>query len=120
MREASVVVMTSVAPSCLRVLRTEGFIERLRGLIGREALARRHAIWISPCSAVHTFGMRGSIDLVFVDARDRVLRVDAAIAPCRVRFCRDARGVLELSAGAASRFGLDRPAARLAWRGALR
>lgn len=120
MREARLVVIGPGARASLRVLRAERFVDRLRGLLGRETITRRHGLWICPCRAVHTVGMRASIDLVFVDAHGRVLRVDAALAPGRMRFCRAARGALELAAGAAGRLGLDRPGACLVWPGMFR
>lgn len=118
MREARIVVGPGARTS-LRVLRAEGFFARLRGLLGRETLVARYGLWISPCNAVHTVGMRVPIDLVFVDGHGRVLKVEARLAPCRMRWCRGARGALELAAGAASRLGLDRPGACLDWSGAM-
>lgn len=115
MPAVTVVVATPHGRAQLRVLRAVTFPQRLRGLLGREALTRRYGLWIEPCRAVHTFGMRAAIDLVFVDRRGLVLRTDARQAPGRVRICTDARGVLELAAGNASRLGLDRPGARLVW-----
>lgn len=98
----------------LLVLRADRFAQRLRGLLGREFLLDRVALWISPCCAVHTFGMRRAIDVVFVDGDGRVLRVDSRLEPRRLRCCLGARGVLELAAGGAQRFGLDLPGIRLA------
>lgn len=120
MREARVVVASPGARASLRLLCAEDFADRLRGLLGRETLTRQCGLWISPCRAVHTFGMRAPIDLVFVGPHNRILRVDAGLVPGRVRVCRRACGVLELAAGAASRLGLDRPAARLDWPDGLR
>ena len=117
MRAVRVVVIGPGASTSLAVLRAEGFFARLRGLLGRETLVHRCGLWISPCNAVHTVGMRVPIDLVFVDAHGRVLEIEARLAPYRVRFCRGASGALELAPGAASRLGLDRQGARLAWPG---
>jgi uncharacterized membrane protein (UPF0127 family) len=46
--------------------------------------------------SVHTFGMRFALDLVWLDARGRKLRIDPAVPPRRVRSCRAARAVVEL------------------------
>jgi uncharacterized membrane protein (UPF0127 family) len=46
--------------------------------------------------SVHTFGMRFPLDLVWLDARGRTVRVDTAVPPRRVRWCATARAVLEL------------------------
>lgn len=99
----------------VRVLMAECLADRLRGLLGREPITDRYALWISPCCLVHTFGMRAAIDLAFVDRRGRIVRTCADVAPGRVRGCAAARGVLEFAAGSVRRLGLDRPAARVVW-----
>jgi uncharacterized membrane protein (UPF0127 family) len=48
------------------------------------------------CRSVHTFGMRYALDLVWLDERRRVVRVDRGVPPRRVRFCRGARSVVEV------------------------
>ncbi len=47
--------------------------------------------------SVHTFGMRFELDLVWLDAEGRAVRVDRKVPPRRIRTCRRARSVLELS-----------------------
>jgi hypothetical protein len=67
---------------------------RLLGL----ALRRRppaHALLLPRCRSVHTFGMRFPLDLIWLDRDGRVLRVDEAVPPWRVRSCRGAAAVLE-------------------------
>jgi uncharacterized protein len=49
--------------------------------------------------SVHTFGMRFALDLLWLDARGRVLRRDTDVPPRRVRTCRGARAVAEWPAG---------------------
>lgn len=120
MRTMNLLVVAPVHTACLRVLCAEHFADRLRGLLGREALTRRYGLWIRPCNAVHTFGMRFPIDLVFVDRHGHVLGVDAELVPGRIRFRRGAHGVLELAAGAARRLRLDRAGACLVLSGEFR
>jgi uncharacterized membrane protein (UPF0127 family) len=71
---------------------------RLLGLAGR-ARPPDHALLIPACGSVHTFGMRFAIDLVWLDARGRVLAVEEAVPPCRLRGHRDAAAVVEVAAG---------------------
>ena len=69
-------------------------LARLLGL----ALRRRppgHALLVPRCRSVHTFGMRFALDLVWLDGAGRVVRVDEAVPPWRVRSCRGADAVLE-------------------------
>ena len=68
---------------------------RLIGLIGRRSLRAGLALEIPRCRSVHTFGMRFALDLLWLDGRRRVVRVDRAVPPWRVRRCRQARSVLE-------------------------
>lgn len=98
----------------IRVTSARSFVARLRGLIGRPAPQPGEGLWIEPCAAVHTFGVRGALDLVFVSACMVVQRVEAAVPPRRVRIAPGARAVLELRAGEARRIGL-RIGTRLEW-----
>jgi uncharacterized protein len=69
-------------------------LARLLGL----ALRRRppgHALLLPRCRSVHTFGMRFPLDLIWLDRAGRVVRVDEAVPPWRVRSCRGADAVLE-------------------------
>jgi uncharacterized protein len=79
--------------------------ERRRGLLGRDGL--EGALVLQPCHQVHTFGMRFPIDVIWCDRECRVLRV-ATMTPWRVsRFVWRARLVIEMSEGAASRWGIE-------------
>src|SRR4051812_36708114 len=51
---------------------------------------------LSGTRSVHTFGMRFALDLLWLDAGGRVVRVDEAVPPRRVRTCLRARAVLEV------------------------
>lgn len=57
--------------------------ERLRGLLGRPSLGADAALVIERCGAVHTVGMRFSIDVVFLDRAWRVVRVVRNVRPGR-------------------------------------
>ena len=54
---------------------------------------------IPRCRSVHTFGMRFALDLVWLAADGRVVRVDRAVPPFRVRTCRRAAAVIEAPHG---------------------
>lgn len=73
---------------------------RLRGLLGRPPLGQGEGLLIEPCASVHTFGMRYSIDLVFLDKDDHIVDMHEDVAPWRTRKARTrARKTLELPAG---------------------
>lgn len=83
--------------------RAETFGRRLLGLMGRRGLPAGTALWIRPCNAIHTCGMRFPIDALFLDAQGVVLARFDALRPWRVtRPVRGAVGVLELASGAAA------------------
>jgi len=85
---------------------------RNRGLLGRDALAPDVAFVIAPTSAVHTFGMRFPIDLVFAARDGRVMKIRAAVPARRIAVALGAFAVIEMAAGAADRAAL-RPGDRL-------
>ena len=56
---------------------------RLRGLLFRPEPRTGEGLLLTPCNAIHTWGMRFSLDVVFLDAAGRVLRVIEALGPGR-------------------------------------
>lgn len=77
--------------------------QRSRGLSGLDGLPEDRALHLRPCRAVHTFGMRFALDLVWLDGCSRVVRVDRGVPPWRHRACMRARSVVELASGGADR-----------------
>lgn len=82
---------------------------RLRGLLFRNPLAAdgSEALMLRPCGSVHTFGMRYSLDVVFLSTDERVLKVCENVRPWRVRVVPGAHSTLELKSGAASLLGIE-------------
>ena len=78
----------------MRVVIAEGFWARAKGLAWRR-WPPDHALLIPGCRSVHTFGMRFALDIVFLDARGRVVRLERAVPRNRVLVCRAAAAVLE-------------------------
>lgn len=72
---------------------------RIKGLLGRDGLSAGEGLWILPCEAVHTFGMRFPIDLVYLDRKKRIRKLQSAVPPWRLSACFSAHSVLELAAG---------------------
>jgi len=87
-----------------RAWRTTTAAERRTGLLGTDGLAG--ALWIEPCSSVHTFGMRYPLDLAFVRSDGRVIGT-ATMRPGRLGAPRPrARSVVELPARSLDRLGI--------------
>jgi len=72
---------------------------RSKGLLGRNQLAPGEGMWIRPCEAVHTFWMRFSIDLVYLDRKRKIRKLVSAVPPWRLSGCLRAHSVIELPAG---------------------
>jgi uncharacterized membrane protein (UPF0127 family) len=79
---------------------------RMKGLLGRRALASGEGLLLKPASSVHTFFMRFAIDVVFLDRELRVVAVAPELRPWRVAGRRGARAALELRAGECERRGV--------------
>lgn len=77
--------------------------KRRKGLLGRDHLSAEEGLWILPCEAVHTFGMRFPIDLVYLDRNNRVRKTCSAVGRFRVSACLSAHSVLELAPGTIAR-----------------
>jgi hypothetical protein len=84
----------------------DGFLTRLRGLLGRRCLRPGEGLLLSPSSSVHTMFMRFPIDVVFLDRGLQVLGISADVRPWRLASRRGARHVLELAAGEAQARGI--------------
>jgi uncharacterized membrane protein (UPF0127 family) len=87
----------TVLAACMEV--ADSSAKRNKGLLGRERLAPGEGMWIRPCAAVHTFWMRFSIDLVYLDRKRRIRKLVSAVPPWRLSACLWAHSVLELPSG---------------------
>lgn len=94
-----------MADSTLHIVQARTFLARLGGLLARRPLRDHEALYLAPCSSVHTFFMRYPIDVAFLDRKGRVLKV-VTLAPWRVGACLGAHAALELRAGQAARRGV--------------
>jgi len=72
---------------------------RRKGLLKRGSLPQGEGLWITPCEAVHTIGMRFPIDVIFLDRKRKVLKIRENMGRGRLAVCLWAQSVLELPAG---------------------
>jgi uncharacterized protein len=72
---------------------------RRTGLLKHDRLAPGEGLWIAPCEAVHTFGMKFAIDVVYLSRSKKVLKVRKEMPKRRISLCLRAHSVLELPAG---------------------
>lgn len=73
-------------------------IDRGIGYLGKKHVRCDEGLLFEQCWAVHTFGMRARIDVIFLDDRKCVLRYVRAAPAQRPLWCPGARSVLELGA----------------------
>ncbi|MEL0082696.1 MAG: DUF192 domain-containing protein [Gammaproteobacteria bacterium] len=98
-----------------QVSRTESVWERMRGLLARPALSESEALWITPCNSVHSFFMQYSLDLVYLNRRQAVVKVVTDLPPGRFSAALGAHSVVELASGAVETLGIS-VGTQLVWR----
>ncbi len=83
-----------------RISKAVTFFQRTWGLLGRKEIKKGEGLYIPKCRSIHTFFMRFTIDVVFIDGDNGITRVVPGLVPFRIAFGpRNTAGVLELSAG---------------------
>ncbi|MFD7529167.1 DUF192 domain-containing protein [Streptomyces sp. NPDC059849] len=81
---------------------------RSRGLLGQDGIDG--ALMITPCGSVHSFRMRFTIDVAYLDRKFKVVAVHT-MKPGRLGMVRlRARHVIEAEAGAMEKWGIRRGA----------
>lgn len=86
------------------VLATEAILAdtlfaRVKGLLGTKELAKGSGLILKPCNSIHMFFMRYPIDVIFLDAQNKVVGVASNIRPWRLsRVFWKARLAVELPA----------------------
>ncbi len=73
---------------------------RRRGLLGIHKLDPEAGLWIMPCEAIHTFGLKMPIDVLFLDRDFKVKKLRTELPPYRISACLRASSVLEIRSGA--------------------
>lgn len=86
-----------------------GWRSRLLGLAGLSRSEAGGGLLIPRCAGVHTFGMRFSLDLVFLDDADLPIGVRLGVPPRRFAWQRGAAAVLEVPSRPGGEIGRRRP-----------
>jgi len=85
----------------LRVAPADTLFARLKGPLGRLRLKPNDGIWLVPSRGIHTFGMLFAIDLVYLDATNRVIHLVEHLGPFRISPIRiNCASILELNSRA--------------------
>ncbi len=81
--------------------------KRREGLLKKDHLEDGTGLWIAPCEAIHSFGMKFAFDAIFLDRHKKVLKIRASMPRGRISVCLRAYSVLELPAGTAAATGTE-------------
>ena len=73
-------------------------LQRLKGLFAYPPLSNAQALILSPCSAVHTIGLRYTIDVAFLCAEGRILKA-GTLKPWSMMICGQGKHVIEMAEG---------------------
>jgi|HubBroStandDraft_2_1064218.scaffolds.fasta_scaffold584010_2 uncharacterized membrane protein (UPF0127 family) len=68
----------------LRVAPADTLASRLKGLLGKVRLKPDDGIWLSPSRGIHTIGMLFAIDVIYLDAANRVIHLVEHMGPFRI------------------------------------
>src|SRR5689334_3821640 len=89
-----------------RIGLANGWLTRLRGMLGRPVPDRGEGLLLTPCRSVHMYGMRFPLDVAFLDRSGEVVAIFPSLAPgSRPRGHRKGVHALELPAGTLAQSG---------------
>ena len=98
-------IFASGVPLATCVETANTFLARFWGLQFRRPLRSGHGLLLFPSGSIHTFWMRGAIDVLWLSQEARVLRVEERIPPWRIRLAPPTTfAVLELGSGTLEAF----------------
>lgn len=86
----------------LTVKIADNFWLRFKGLMWKQAekIKDMGGLWIIPCSQIHTFSMKASIDVLYLDSEGTILKAQKSVKPYKC-FAKVKKGksVVELPEG---------------------
>jgi uncharacterized membrane protein (UPF0127 family) len=87
---------------------TENVFERTAGLLKFTPLNLNQGLLINKCNSIHTFGMKYSLDIVYLSRHLKVIKVVENIKPTRMSLCFGAKHTLEMLTGEVNRLGIKK------------
>jgi uncharacterized membrane protein (UPF0127 family) len=85
---------------------TENLFERTGGLLKFPPLNLNQGLLINKCNSIHTFGMKYSLDVVYLSRHLKVVKLVENIKPTRMSLCFGAEHTLEMIEGEINRLGI--------------
>lgn len=77
----------------------DSFFGRLRGLLGTNELTAHTGLLLANCNSIHMFFMRYALDIVYLDAAFRIVKIVRNVRPWCISGCFQAKHTLELPVG---------------------
>ena len=82
--------------------------KRRTGLLKHTGLAQGEGLWIVPTEGVHTFAMKFTIDVLFLNKKRVVVKARPNMVKSRMSLCLSAHSVVELPAGTIDQTGTQK------------
>jgi hypothetical protein len=82
------------------VVRAASALDRMVGWLRVGKLDPQRGLWLQPCSAIHTVGMRTAIDVILLDRQSHVVALHPRVRPNRLWISHPrARTTIEMGPG---------------------
>lgn len=66
------------------VMVADSFFKRFKGLMFTKELPEQNVMLIKPCNEIHTYNMRYSIDVLYIDIYNRIIAINEDMKPGRI------------------------------------
>ena len=84
MKTFKIVVKSNGKTMAQKAVLAESFFQRLKGLMFSERMEGFDALVIKSCNSIHTFFMKYSIDVVFLNKELKIIKIKRGIQPWRI------------------------------------
>jgi len=92
----------------MKIIRANTYLSRVKGLLGRDSLPADTGLLLKPCKQVHTFFMKFTIDVIFLDKNKKIIHLET-LKPFRVsKYVWKARAVVEFPEGTIKQHNLTK------------
>ncbi len=68
----------------LNIRRAHTALARMRSLLGQFRMKSAEGLWLAPSRGIHTIGLVAPIDLIYLDAQNRVIHLVEHLSPFRI------------------------------------
>jgi len=112
MKTVRILNVTRQVDLCEKCGIANNLFTRVRGLLGRSTLPKGEGLLIVPCPSIHMFGMKFSLDVIFLNQENIVTDFVEDIGPGKFYLAQNhfgkAHSALEVSSGIIAKTGTQR------------